>query len=144
MSTSSARWSRRDFLKGSLALAGGAAALGLAGNALAAGAASSKADAKGASPAADAPTEGAWSFKDQADYDVTVQIPVARMVVLQHHSLDMLCQLGQQDKVVGIESKWKSDLGDYMLDVFPGIDQLPTPGNLSDSIVLNYLIICTI
>lgn len=143
MRTAAEMWSRRDFLKGALVGLGGVAALGTAaGAAFAKGAASSTGDAKGASSAgdakagasarADALIEGAWSFKDQADNDITVQIPVKRMVVLQHHSLDMLCQLGQQDKVVGIESKWKSDLGTYMLDVFPGIDQLPTPGTLSE------------
>ena len=76
--------------------------------------------------------EGAWTFTDQGDYEVTVRIPVQRIVCMQHHSLDMLCQLGQQDKVVGTEAKWQSDLGDYMLDVFPGIEDVTTPGDLTD------------
>jgi len=54
------------------------------------------------------------------------------MVVLQHHSLDMLCQLGAQDNIVGIVDSWKKNLGDYMNDVFPGIDQLPMPGGLQE------------
>ena len=73
-----------------------------------------------------------WSFTDQGDYECTVTVPVERMCVMQHHSLDMLCQLGQQDKVVGTESKWEGDLGAYMRDVFPDIDDLSTPGDLSE------------
>lgn len=63
---------------------------------------------------------------------MTVNIPVSRMVVLQHHSLDMLAQLGARDKVAGIDKKWESDLGAYMRDVFLGIDGLPTPGDLTN------------
>ena len=73
-----------------------------------------------------------WTFVDQADYEVTVEVPVERMVVMQHHSLDILAQLGAQDKVVGTESGWQSNLGSYMTDVFPGIEDLPTPGTLSE------------
>ena len=73
-----------------------------------------------------------WTFTDQADYEVTVEYPVERMVVMQHHSLDILAQLGAQDKVVGTESNWMSDLGSYMTQVFPGIEDLPTPGTLSE------------
>lgn len=79
-----------------------------------------------------APEQEEWTFTDQADNEVTVAVPVSRMVVMQHHSLDMLCQLGAQDKVVGTEKNWEGDLGDYMRDVFPGIDDLPTPGDLTD------------
>lgn len=71
-----------------------------------------------------------WTFKDQADNKVTVKVPVKSMVVLQHHSIDILAQLGAQDKIVGVESKWKSDLGSYIKDVFPEIESLPTPGDL--------------
>ena len=83
-----------------------------------------------ASSSAGAESSEAWTFTDQADNEVTVQLPVSRMVVLQHHSLDILAQLGAQDKVVGVESNWKGDLGEYMVDVFPGIEGLKTPGDL--------------
>lgn len=79
-----------------------------------------------------APGQESWTFKDQADNEVTVTIPVERMVVMQHHSLDILAQLGAQDKVVGVEKDWKKHLGDYMETVFPGIDSLPAPGNLTE------------
>lgn len=71
-----------------------------------------------------------WTFVDQADNEVTVQVPVDKMVVMQHHSLDILAQLGAQDKVVGTMTKWNNLLGSYMSDVFPGIEELPTPGDL--------------
>ena len=120
--------SRRTFVgamaAGTLALAGLTACSGGSGS----GGSSSSASSSAASTA----QKETWSFTDQADNQVEVSIPVDRMVVLQHHSLDMLCQLGAQDKVVGIESKWKSDLGDYMTTVFPGIESLPTPGSLSE------------
>ena len=134
---------RRSFVKGGLFAAGALASLAIAGPALAESAAkdaSAAADAAKGSAAADASSAfvppasetGSWTFKDQGDNEVTVEIPVKRIVCMQHHSLDMLCQLGQQDKVVGTEAKWKSDLGEYMLDVFPGIEDVPTPGDLTD------------
>lgn len=73
-----------------------------------------------------------WTFKDQADRDVTVSIPVERMVVMQHHSLDILAQLGAQDQVVAVEKDWQKNLGDYMKDVFPGIESLEKPGDLKE------------
>lgn len=125
-------FTRRTFLKGTLVGIGSVAAFGIAGC---------------SAPAADAPAdEGAaasgegqqvvsqepWTFDDQAGNTVTVNVPVQRMVVMQHHSLDMLAQLGMQNKVVGTEKNWEGDLGDYMRDVFPGIDELPVPGDLTD------------
>ncbi len=117
--------SRRTFVKIAVAGAGGMAAFGLFG-------CSSGTDNSSDSSSSASTSQESWTFTDQADNEVTVQIPVQRMVVLQHHSLDMLCQLKQQDKIVGIESKWQSDLGDYMTTVFPEIENIPTPGSLSE------------
>ena len=72
-----------------------------------------------------------YTFTDQAGNEVTVKAPVERMVVLQHHSLDIICQLGGQDKIVGVESTWQRDLGDYIADIWPAIKEMPTPGTLS-------------
>ncbi|MDK8099405.1 MAG: ABC transporter substrate-binding protein [Winkia neuii] len=77
------------------------------------------------------------SFTDQADHQVKVKVPVKRMVVLQHHSVDILAQLGAQKQVVGIEKKWERNLGEYMKDVFPGIQKLATPGQLDSMNVEN-------
>ena len=143
--------SRRKFIKLGTIGAGALAAFGAFGcstgsssNASSAASASSSSSAgasSASSPASAAASSSAStsssasgkeeiSFKDQNDYDVTVAVPCERMVVLQHHSLDMLCQLGAQENIVGIVDSWKKNLGDYMLDVFPGIDQLPMPGGL--------------
>ncbi len=64
-----------------------------------------------------APAADSYTFTDQAGNEVTVKTPVERMVVLQHHSLDIICQLGGQDKIVGVESTWQRDLGDYIADI---------------------------
>ncbi len=71
-----------------------------------------------------------FSFIDQNDREVKIPGEVNRIVVLQHHTLDILAMLGAQDKVVGVVDKWESLLGDYMKDVFKGIEKLPTPGSL--------------
>ncbi len=126
---------RRSFTKGALLGIGTVAGLGVVGcssGTESSSASSSSSSAASQSDQASLPTEGKWTFTDQADNEVTVTIPVNRMVVMQHHSLDMLAQLGMQEKVVGTEKNWISDLGTYMRDVFPGIDELPTPGDLTD------------
>ena len=136
---------RRNFLKGMLAGAGALATFGVVGCASGSGSASGSASASAASASASASAASAsasastasasketWKFTDQNGYDVEVKIPCERMVVLQHHSLDMLCQLGAQAKIVGIVDSWKKNLGDYMNDVFPGIADMPMPGGLSE------------
>lgn len=120
---------RRVFIKGGVIAAGGIALSGLLGCQTPLDAAPPE---QGPKPTELTEKKQTWTFMDQADNEVTVEYPVERMVVLQHHSLDMLAQLKAQDKVVGTEKKWESDLGTYMRDVFPGIDSLPTPGDLTD------------
>ena len=129
--------SRRKFIKLSAVGAGAIAAFGAFGcssngSSGASSSASASAESAGSESAASASASAKEeiSFKDQNDYDVTVAVPCERMVVLQHHSLDMLCQLGAQDSIVGIVDSWQKNLGDYMLDVFPGIDKLDMPGGL--------------
>ncbi|WP_371298206.1 ABC transporter substrate-binding protein [Paraeggerthella sp.] len=121
--------SRRTFLKGVLVGIGSAAAFGFAG---CSGASQGDASGDVGAKTAEAPSQQDWTFEDQAGNTVTVGVPVQRMVVMQHHSLDMLAQLGQQGKVAGVEKNWEGDLGSYMRDVFPGIDDLPAPGDLTD------------
>lgn len=65
---------------------------------------------------------------DQNGRTVTVEYPVERIACMQHHSLDILTQLGAQEQIVCTEDKWMTDLGSYMKDVFPGIEELPTAG----------------
>ena len=138
--------SRRNFLTLGAMGAGAVATLGVFGcssggsssssasqSASASASASESANASAsASASSSATAKEEISFKDQNDYDVTVAVPCERMVVLQHHSLDMLCQLGAQDRIVGIVDSWKKNLVDYMTTVFPGIENLPMPGGLQE------------
>ena len=73
-----------------------------------------------------------WTFIDQADNIVSVKLPVKRMVVLQHHSIDIICQLGGQDKIVGVEGQWSKNLGNYIADIWPAIKTMPTAGTLAE------------
>ena len=118
---------RRNFLGATLAGLG-VVSLG----ALAGCAGNQPAPSKEPEKKADAPKKTTWEFTDQIDQKVSVQIPVERMVVLQHHSIDILAQLGAQKKVIAVEKNWEKDLGGYIKDVFPGIASLPNPGSLSD------------
>lgn len=79
-----------------------------------------------------APESGEWTFTDQADNEVTVTLPIEKMVVLQHHSIDIINQLGGQDKIVGVEEKWSTNLGSYIADIWPEIKDMPTCGTLSE------------
>ena len=88
-------------------------------------------DAPAAPTEEPAPQPETWTFTDQADNEVTVQLPIERMVVLQHHSIDIICQLGGQDKIVGVEEKWSKNLGSYIADIWPEIKEMPTCGSLS-------------
>ena len=133
--------SRRNFVKGGAAVVAAAGLLGFAGASLAdekaADAEAEPAADQAASPSIDeilqSNEDGSWTFVDQADNEVTIPaLPCQRFVMLQHHSLDMMCQLGAQDAIVGVEGKWQSDLGDYMNDVFPGIADLALGSGLSE------------
>ncbi|AJC86339.1 iron siderophore ABC transporter, periplasmic substrate-binding protein [Campylobacter sp. RM16704] len=73
-----------------------------------------------------------WNFIDQADYNVSVKIPVEKIVVMQHHSIDILAQLGAYESIVGVEKDWEKNLGAYMKEVFPNIVNLKTPGSLEE------------
>ena len=50
---------------------------------------------------------------DQNGRTVTVEYPVERIACMQHHSLDILTQLGAQEQIVCTEDKWMTDLGRY-------------------------------
>ena len=71
-----------------------------------------------------------FDFLDQNGHEVKLNGTVNRIVCLEHHTLDTLTTLGDQDKVVGVIQQWDKLLGSYMKEVFPGIENLPTPGAL--------------
>jgi len=74
----------------------------------------------------------AETITDQANREVSVRFPSERIVCLQHHSLDIITQLGGRKSLVGVVKGWERLLGGYMRDVLPGIEALPTPGDLND------------
>ncbi|EGB15009.1 periplasmic binding protein [Pseudodesulfovibrio mercurii] len=66
---------------------------------------------------------------DQLGRTVTIPDEVSRVVVLQHQSLDVMIQLGAQDKVVGVLEKWDKYLPGAA-KTMPNIGSMPTPGGL--------------
>ena len=71
-----------------------------------------------------------FNFLDQNGHEVKLKGTVKRIVCLEHHTLDTLTMLGDQDKIVGVIQNWEKRLGPYIKDVFPEIESLPTPGTL--------------
>lgn len=73
-----------------------------------------------------------YAITDQLGRTVEIPQAVERVVCLQHHTLDIILELGQGDKLVGIVGKWKGLLGDYIEKVYPRLKELPTPGGLDE------------
>jgi iron complex transport system substrate-binding protein len=69
---------------------------------------------------------------DQLSRKVLVPADVKRIVALHHHTLDILLELGQGDKLVGVVDKWKGLIGDYIEGIYPRLAELPTPGGLTE------------
>ncbi len=68
---------------------------------------------------------------DQLGREVTLPDHITRAVVLQHQTLNLLVQLNASDEIVGVMSSWKKQLGPAFARFMPGIEQLPTPGDLT-------------
>ncbi|HKS33694.1 MAG TPA: hypothetical protein VJS14_08200, partial [Enterobacteriaceae bacterium] len=68
---------------------------------------------------------------DQLGRQVTIPDHVNRVVVLQHQTLNLLVQLDAQERVVGILSSWKKQLGEHYIRLAPGLVNLPMPGDLT-------------
>lgn len=84
------------------------------------------------SEASDTTQKSTIELTDQNGRTVEITYPVEKIACMQHHSLDILTQLGAEEQIVCTEDNWQNDLGEYMKDVFPGIESLPTTGTLSD------------
>jgi len=76
---------------------------------------------------------------DQLGRTVAIPDTVNRIVVLQHQSLDIMIQLGAQDKVAGILDKWEKYLPGAA-KTMADIDALPTPGGL-DTVNMEALLV---
>lgn len=68
---------------------------------------------------------------DQIGRTVTIPDKVERTVVLQHQTLNLLVQLDATDKVVGVMSNWKQQLGDGYAQLAPSLEKTPKVGDLT-------------
>lgn len=68
---------------------------------------------------------------DQLGRQVTLPDRVDRVVVLQHQTLNLLVQLDATEKMVGILSNWKQQLGDGYARLVPPLNTLPMLGDLT-------------
>ncbi|MDO5696274.1 MAG: ABC transporter substrate-binding protein, partial [Eubacteriales bacterium] len=72
------------------------------------------------------------TITDQNGRSVKVKYPVERIACMQHHSLDILTQLGELDRIVCTEDKLEKNLGNYITEMHPEIKDLPRPGSLKE------------
>ncbi|UDN35318.1 ABC transporter substrate-binding protein [Proteus vulgaris] len=68
---------------------------------------------------------------DQIGRTVTIPDKIERTVVLQHQTLNLLVQLDATDKVVGVMSNWKQQLGDGYAQLAPSLENTPKVGDLT-------------
>ena len=71
-----------------------------------------------------------YTVTDQLGREVEVPKKVEKVVCLQHHTLDIMLEMGAGDKLVGVVENWESLLGSYIKEVYPKLESLPTPGGL--------------
>lgn len=77
----------------------------------------------------------AWANRtvvDQLGRSVTIPDTISRAVVLEHHALDVVVELGAQDQVVGVMRDWQKQLGKGFERLAPGFKALPEPGDLTE------------
>lgn len=72
---------------------------------------------------------------DQLGREVKVPDVVNRVVVLQHHTINLVNQLDGFDKVVGVSKSWSKHIGQNYSRLAPNIVNLPMPGDLKS---INY------
>jgi len=76
----------------------------------------------------------AWAREvtDQVGNTVTIPDTISRAVVLEHHALDVVVQLGAQDQMVGVMRDWQKQLGKGFARLAPGLEKLSEPGDLKN------------
>lgn len=77
---------------------------------------------------------------DQLGRKVTIPLKVERVVVLMHHALDIMLELGAQEQIVGVLKDWNKYLPPGIKDVWPAIESIPKPGDLRDSVNIEELL----
>jgi len=76
------------------------------------------------------PAHAAKTVTDQLGRTVVAPDDAKRVVVLQHQALDIMIQLGAQDKVVGVLEKWDKYLPGAA-KCMDNLEAMPTPGGLN-------------
>ncbi|EFC4407399.1 hypothetical protein FDQ82_23795, partial [Escherichia coli] len=70
-------------------------------------------------------------FTDQIGREVKVPDKVDRIVVLQHQTLNLLVQMNATDKIVGVMSNWKQQLGSNYARLAPELSNKASLGDLT-------------
>ncbi|HDY2932340.1 TPA: ABC transporter substrate-binding protein [Escherichia coli] len=76
-------------------------------------------------------TQAERTFTDQIGREVKVPDKVDRIVVLQHQTLNLLVQMNATDKIVGVMSNWKQQLGSNYARLAPELSHKASLGDLT-------------
>lgn len=76
-------------------------------------------------------TQAERTFTDQMGREVKVPDKVDRIVVLQHQTLNLLVQMNATDKIVGVMSNWKQQLGSNYARLAPELSNKASLGDLT-------------
>lgn len=76
-------------------------------------------------------TQAERTFTDQIGREVKVPDKVDRIVVLQHQTLNLLVQMNATDKIVGVMSNWKQQLGSNYARLAPELVSKASLGDLT-------------
>ncbi|HFM4758309.1 TPA: ABC transporter substrate-binding protein [Escherichia coli] len=76
-------------------------------------------------------TQAERTFTDQIGREVKVPDKVDRIVVLQHQTLNLLVQMNATDKIVGVMSNWKQQLGSNYARLAPELSNKALLGDLT-------------
>lgn len=76
-------------------------------------------------------TQAERTFTDQIGREVKVSDKVDRIVVLQHQTLNLLVQMNATDKIVGVMSNWKQQLGSNYARLAPELVSKASLGDLT-------------
>lgn len=66
---------------------------------------------------------------DQLGFRVEVPVRAERVVVLMHHALDIMLQLGAEQQIAGVMGQWETYIPD-VLKAMPRLKKIATPGDL--------------
>lgn len=73
---------------------------------------------------------GKRTIIDQLGREVVIPNKVDRVVVLMHHALIIMLELGAQDQMVGVLKRWPKYISAGIKKAWPELDKVATPGDL--------------